>query len=234
MIEYEDIVKSRSWVFMIVLGAIALFAGAVKVEQLTEFKFAPRSPPGATALVIGTVLMVGSITLHTITRRLAGMYAVHGPWTYEVTTTSKNFSHSGTCNISQDGHRLHIAGTRTRICVSPPSGPKTCKTVSIPWSTSWASICDDHCLRFDYHIAHPSGPIQGHCQLSLDRRVPFLMNGKYHILPPYPSDVPNATHGIIVMKRIRKAKLRRTRPRTYGAAAVAPRGVVANVQPQGK
>lgn len=123
---------------------------------------------------------------------------VFGCWEYFVHEANGKFSHKGYCNIRMNENRLQINGERLYTC----SLNHECEKTNIAWQSTWADICHDDCIRFDYKITLSEGILSAICRINLSEKKPTEMTGRYYLLPPFNLDVLNCKYGTIKFKKI--------------------------------
>lgn len=156
--------------------------------------------PDVTFSGIG-IYLFGTFTgiLFYIKKKIVERRKVDGCWEYLVHEANNNFSHKGYCNIKTCNDRLRISGVRKYTCTLD----QKCEEVNIAWNATWASVCSDNRLRFDYQITLTDGKFYGAiCRVNLPNNKPTEMTGNYYLLPPFDPEVLNCKHGTIKFKKI--------------------------------
>ena len=123
---------------------------------------------------------------------------VNGCWEYLVHEANNRFSHKGYCNIKMNNNRLQISGERLYTCTLN----NECEKTNTAWQSTWADICYDNCIRFDYKITLSEGMVSAICRINVPERKPTEMTGRYYMLPPFSPEVLNCKYGTIKLKRI--------------------------------
>lgn len=121
-----------------------------------------------------------------------------GNWRYKVIADNGKYEHGGTCQISQNGPVLRLAGMRHWKWENR-NGIMSESHVKYSWNSDWAEVSEDGSVRFTYHITTADGGLHGFVRVQPDTafgRVSRL-EGELYQLPPI-----RPIHGTLLMDRL--------------------------------
>ncbi|MEM6459925.1 MAG: hypothetical protein AAF710_11105 [Planctomycetota bacterium] len=189
---------------MILIGSILVLSALVTVNDLKRLDFTLYETPRYPALISGFALVVVGLIGHFFRDQAKPQKQVRGKWYYEVSGASGLFTHSGECEITQNGTFVKLHGTRRAIGINS-DGKQTLKRVTIPWSSVYGNVCHDDFLRFEYTIDLPeTGTLRAICRLNINHKKPKQMNGDYYMLPPIPEGTLNTRSGHVLFRKLNK------------------------------